>query len=910
MGLSLTNQFKRSINNDPLNCVLIVGAGLSTSKVRKGGKGLPDWHTLIKHMIEDLKNAQSCSSSRIENLENTLSQGDYLEIASEYKQRTTQDQYNSFLREELDPPDLSNSKVHLDILETRFRGIITTNYDMVFEKQKDQLKPLVYPQCLDEIYLFSRNGFFAKIHGCIRSTSNPSKNLVLTKESFNLLAEDKRYLTMLQMVFLSSTILTVGYSLRDPDFLILIDDLKKTFKDSTPTIYSLMRKPSESERKKWKSQGIVIIPFNDYSGVPKFFLELKSLSKSLYPDIEYIPAKTVSEINYDNILSKWTDSKDTEALFNLIQEQLELLADVPQKESFILNFLGIIPDDQKINLTPHMVALNTSLTDQALVPIFRRFEEGDNSNYFTPNPDPHVRFLGVHAWLLSNWYRIFNRESGACFSWLLQSGWEEFGINRKQVFNTLLNTILNSNRLEAIETLYDCASYVEGAQSKIDNMAKNKELDASGKASEWTLKNIYKHLSYESNVKKLKTLIKREQFCDYKEKIIKASKFDDSLDDEYHSPYIRHVAEVFLDDYMQLSYLTIHGSNSNYDPDIANEILEAFSSLTDLRQQLTILSAIDRLQEDGHRGRFGWGEHLQTIREELFARLWWRFSTQTRLEYLKGMPKHAMFVPYCYTGQEYLIENIMGLRSNPDRELRDYFNSNISNYVSKNEPKRYDPFAMQDFWREKELTYVISEEVPQEIIRRIAVGSVDWINLEKGKDRWETVKILAKRNIDNDEIGKIVSAEARNYHIDNLLGAYYPNKVEIIIYDKMIKYTSNELGISADALSTIVFIHETVHAFSHIGRDLDGRYWTDYSIPLSSQPDSSPSVFHESIAQYYTYKLIEYLGDNELMKAFRTFEEHLSEEYRIWRKTKEMPLEKMREILIGCRNKPVEWPPK
>ena len=46
MQLHLTNQLKRTIQDDPTKCVLFVGAGLSTFGVLKNGKGLPNWDIL------------------------------------------------------------------------------------------------------------------------------------------------------------------------------------------------------------------------------------------------------------------------------------------------------------------------------------------------------------------------------------------------------------------------------------------------------------------------------------------------------------------------------------------------------------------------------------------------------------------------------------------------------------------------------------------------------------------------------------------------------------------------------------------------------------------------------------------------------------------------------------------------
>jgi hypothetical protein len=163
--------------------------------------------------------------------------------------------------------------------------------------------------------------------------------------------------------------------------------------------------------------------------------------------------------------------------------------------------------------------------------------------------------------------------------------------------------------------------------------------------------------------------------------------------------------------------------------------------------------------------------------------------------------------------------------------------------------------------------------------------------------------------MDNRNLADFVSGEGGHYVIDNLLGAYFPAQVEVVLYPRMIEYAAKDLGVDNDALCTVVYIHETVHAYSHIGKDRDGRWWSDFSLPMSDQPEFYPSRPHEAIAQYYTYKLLEKLGDEKLMHAFLTLEQHSLDVYRAWRATEHYTLEEMRDILVQYRKKGTEWPP-
>ena len=260
------------------------------------------------------------------------------------------------------------------------------------------------------------------------------------------------------------------------------------------------------------------------------------------------------------------------------------------------------------------------------------------------------------------------------------------------------------------------------------------------------------------------------------------------------------------------------------------------------------------------------------------------------------------------TGQEFLLEDMMGFTYDIDKDFRDAFNTSLNQHLATSGSYKYEPRPFQEIWRERELSYKLSDEVPPELVRRIAVKRVDWDNLHPGQVRWQEAQERAGC-MENRNFADFVSKERANYVINNLLGAYFPAKVEVVLYPRMIEYAADDLGVNKDALSTVVYIHETVHAYSHIGKDYDGRSWSDFSLPMSDQPDFHPSKPHEAIAQYYTYKLLETLGDKKLMQAFLTLEQHSIAVYRAWRATEHYTLEEMREILVNYRRRGTEWPP-
>jgi len=900
MPLHLTKQFNRAIRHDPSNCVLFVGAGLSSSQVRTGGKGLPNWDTLMQHMIDDLRDSGSCDSTSLEKLADSLKKGKHLEIARAFKQLTRPDQFAAFLKEELDPSDITSSKVHRVILKTNFRGIITTNFDVVFEYQSNRLQPLVYPQCLDDIDSFRRQGFFAKIHGCIRNTPNLAENLILTEESYAALRSNHKYQTILRSLFVMHPILTVGFSLRDPDFLGLIDDLIEIFGETMPTIYALMSKPANKVREEWREKGVEIIPYTSHKELDNFFEEMLHLTEEKHPIPTVTPVSKESEVNYEALLEKWERAQEIEEMHDIMQKQIRRLPNDEQKESFLIQFLTLAGNRDEIRLAPHLIELGTKTCERVLLSVLKNVEAGEKWQVLSKwqTLQPHPKYISVHKWVMEHWPEFVQDGSEACFTWLLDKSWAELGIDLWDAFLSLLNRIITGNRRLGLNDLYDVCQHIEGARERIEKLVFApdfvREDDPKHRWFKSWDQQVVDHVKYE----KFKTLIKADTIPDYRNQLAEASKLG----------YTRYVVERLIEQYVHYTHLTLHGSSGLYDPEKAGEILEALAELKWKEDQLTVLWAINRWPEE-MRGLMSRGEDTKSLREGLFIPLWWKYSSEMRIEYLEHQNRGKMHELLWDTGQEFLLEDMMGLTYDIDQDFRDAFNASLDQHLATTGSYKYEPRPFQEIWRDRELSYSLSDDVPPELGRRIAVTRVDWENLEPGKIRWQEALERAAQHLENRNLTEFVSAETGNYVIDNLLGAYFPTQVEVVLYPRMIEYAAADLSVDKGALSTVVYIHETVHAYSHIGKDRDGRSWSDFSLPMSDKPDFHPSKPHEAIAQYYTYKLLERLNDEELMKAFLTLEQHSLDVYRIWRTTEHYRLEDMRNVLVQYRKKETEWPP-
>ena len=301
----------------------------------------------------------------------------------------------------------------------------------------------------------------------------------------------------------------------------------------------------------------------------------------------------------------------------------------------------------------------------------------------------------------------------------------------------------------------------------------------------------------------------------------------------------------------------------------------------------------------------------ELLRQGLLVPLWWRYSSETRMRYLKESSHHRGMVPSPqWTGQDFLLTDMMGLHYDIDSDFRKEFNGSLNAYRSCSNEEGYDPRPLMYLWRDQELQYESLQTPPPELIRRIVVNRSDSESQADSQHLWSDGQERAQEVLDGrDKAAMFVSAERRDYVIDNLLGAYFPTEHRVVLYPRMLSLAGSDLGIDSDALSTVVYVHETVHAFVHLGRDLSDRIWNGYSIPARQVPQFRLSRAMEGIAQFYTYKLLESLNDSRLLEAFQTLEEHSDPIYRGWRETKYYSLETMRAVLMRLRDTEAEWPP-
>jgi hypothetical protein len=257
-------------------CVLFVGSGLSAAA------GYPTWESLIKTLVDA---AKKIPHARIKGIEEYESDKDYFTLAEFARSALGPNQYINILRQEIGKK-AKPTETHKAIASTKYRGIITTNYDRLLETVFTQVRGWApndfTPESVSSLAtaLYNPEVFIFKFHGNITSP----ETIVLTSRDYDrLILLNPHVRSFMQAIFLNYTLFFVGYGIRDPDFKLVLGELTIIFQGFTPTHYALLpNAPEFSVEDMMKRMNIQTIPYDPVDGHKEVFETLDKISKN-YP---------------------------------------------------------------------------------------------------------------------------------------------------------------------------------------------------------------------------------------------------------------------------------------------------------------------------------------------------------------------------------------------------------------------------------------------------------------------------------------------------------------------------------------------------------------------------------------------------------------------------------------------------
>jgi hypothetical protein len=220
------------------NCSLFVGAGLSIAS------GLPTWKSMLNELIKELGKLPFDTASKQEDYLRMMADSNkYLMVAEDLKS-TLAKYFYEYLERRFGDAKLNPNKNHEMITSINFQFIITTNYDKLIEKAyafNRNLFPAVLTNTSsrDIAYkIWNKEFFIVKAHGDVTIRKD---EIVMTEKDYReIMFKNPGFQSALQVMFSTKSMLFVGTSFTDPDFLLLMRYLHSAYHGGGPTHYILI----------------------------------------------------------------------------------------------------------------------------------------------------------------------------------------------------------------------------------------------------------------------------------------------------------------------------------------------------------------------------------------------------------------------------------------------------------------------------------------------------------------------------------------------------------------------------------------------------------------------------------------------------------------------------------------------
>jgi hypothetical protein len=139
----------------------------------------------------------------------------------------------------------------------------------------------------------------------------------------------------------------------------------------------------------------------------------------------------------------------------------------------------------------------------------------------------------------------------------------------------------------------------------------------------------------------------------------------------------------------------------------------------------------------------------------------------------------------------------------------------------------------------------------------------------------------------------------------DVLGAYFFHYPEVRIYWVVISLMARFLNVSVEGLTIAVLTHELAHAYTHLGRDVDGSRWETAAFAQTEL------YIVEGLAQFYTDQICRKLmvratEPHEAFKALRELQPAPYQDYQQWSDIGDHHVgEVVRFAMVACRTRQI-----
>ena len=249
-------EFLKTYRDRPNDVVFFVGAGLSMPL-------FPGWNAILNEMIDETsrKFGRKFPKSEVKKM---LKKGGYLEVAEACASELGRTDYAGFIRRKF-RKDASEMKpiplAYAELLKLDVKTILTTNYDQIPEVAGNGNYAVYRNTNSADAMNDFRDGrkMVFKIHGCVTEQSS----IVLTRQDYQrIMYQGSELRKAVETILNSKNVIFLGFSLSDPHFDSILDELFVANRGIAQGKFALMEGLSKTEiQRKQARFGLGIIPY-------------------------------------------------------------------------------------------------------------------------------------------------------------------------------------------------------------------------------------------------------------------------------------------------------------------------------------------------------------------------------------------------------------------------------------------------------------------------------------------------------------------------------------------------------------------------------------------------------------------------------------------------------------------------
>lgn len=229
-------------------CIFFLGSGVSASSLAEDGTRPQTWGGFLSEAKKLLNKLTEEDENFINDM---LTQKNYLLALQAINNLADPGAYTSLLRKSFNNANFKPSELHNCIRDIDCKIVMTTNFDKIYDNLCNDTGYVVcnYQETSKIISnIKTSNRLIIKTHGSIDDT----ENMVFTqKDYYDAKANFPQFYKLLEALFLTNTVVFIGYSLNDPDINLILENVSNSTNSGCPH-YVVTTKAQDHMKRYWR----------------------------------------------------------------------------------------------------------------------------------------------------------------------------------------------------------------------------------------------------------------------------------------------------------------------------------------------------------------------------------------------------------------------------------------------------------------------------------------------------------------------------------------------------------------------------------------------------------------------------------------------------------------------------------